>query len=617
LLLVVAIVATTFNAGVVAAQEDSFTFQGAGWGHGVGFSQWGARGQSIDDPSKSGEEIVSYYYTDSQVQNLSSLTLDNDFLETVDEPLWVGLAQNVEVLEFSAVGGPLDLCMSDGASGCVSPGPPVEGETWTFERISAGVCAWYLEGTQQGQTGKCRASIEWPDALGVRVKDKTNSAPICGGVTNLSACEYRDGTLKLRDDPVEVGFHVVLAVALEDYLKGIRELPDDWQQTGVNVAQAIAARSYAAFEFFAKEVGGRSEFDAGLSDAQKNACWCHLNDDTRDQFFVGYDREVGAPQWVDAVEVTVGRVLTYLESGYQSYTEAGIVQAFFFASSGGWTESNKDGFGSSIQFPYLLPVSDPWAIDQNIGNPNASWDKVIAKATIASLLGWDSVTAAILESGPPGATVRFTGVEDGVSVSTTKRGQWLRSSLGLLSTVVTAIDGVGAGPPPVFADIAGSVHEAAILEIYDAGITQGCQAGLYCPGDSVTRAQMATFLSAALDLPSAAGDYFSDDGGSVHEQAINQLYEAEVTLGCADGLYCPGRAVTRGQMAAFIARSLNLTTQSGDPFTDDDDSPFEAEIGAIAAAGITVGCAPDRFCPDEPVSRAQMATFIVRGFLSS
>ncbi len=609
--------ATTFNVGPVVAQEDSFTFQGAGWGHGVGFSQWGARGQAMEDPSKTGEEIVSYYYTDSQVEDLSSLTLANDFLETVDQPLWVGLAQNVQVLEFSALGGPLELCMSDGAGSCVSPGPPVAGETWTFERISAGVCAWYLSGTQQGQTGKCRASIGWPDAVGVQVKDRTNSAPICSGVTNLSACEYRDGTLKLRDDPVDVGFHVVLAVALEDYLKGIRELPDDWERAGVNEAQAIAARSYGAYEFFAKEVGGRTEFDAGLSDAQKNACWCHLHDDTRDQFFVGYDREVGAPSWVEAVQATAGRVVTYLEPGYQSYTQAGIVQAFYSASSGGWTESNTDGFGSSVQFPYLVPVPDPWAIDPTIGNPNASWEKTVKKTTIAGLLNWDTVSSATLDSGPPGATARFTGLDDGVSVSIIKNGQWLRSSLGLLSPAVSAIDGVGAGPPPIFSDIGGSVHEAAILEIYEAGITQGCEAGLYCPGESVSRAQMATFLAAALDLPDAAADYFGDDGGSVHEPAINQLYEAQVTIGCADGLYCPGRPVTRAQMAAFLARSLNLTTQSGDPFIDDDDSLFEDEIGAIAAAGITIGCAADLFCPDEAVSRAQMATFIVRGFLSS
>ena len=56
-------------------------------------------------------------------------------------------------------------------------------------------------------------------------------------------CEYRHGELKMRDDPVETGFHVLLAVGLEDYLRGVAELPDDWTAAGVNEAQAVTARS--------------------------------------------------------------------------------------------------------------------------------------------------------------------------------------------------------------------------------------------------------------------------------------------------------------------------------------------------------------------------------------
>lgn len=617
---VLALVCASSIAGPTTARADeppaSFTFEGAGWGHGVGFSQWGGRGQAIDDPDKTGEDIVAHYYTDSTVQGLTELSLPNDYLDTVEFPFWVGLAQNVEILEFTPVGGPAEICMADGNGGCITPAAPAAGETWTFERISAGVCAWYKGGVQQGATGKCRGRISWPDATALQVRDLSHAEPICGSLTQLAACEYSSGVLKLRDDPVQVGFHVVLSTTIEDYLAGIRELPDDWDRIGVNEAQAIASRSYAAYEFFANEVGGRTEFDAGLSDAQKDACWCHTYDDTRDQFFVGRDRELAAPQWVDAVTATADRVLTYLESGYDSFTQAGILQAFYFASSGGWTESNTDGFGSSIQYPYLLPVQDSWAIDPEIGNPNDSWTSTVNASTIASLLGWDSVTTATLVNGPPGATVRFTGVDGGVEVSTTRRGVWLRSSLGLKSTVVYAIDGVTAGPPPVFSDIGGSVHEDNILAIYDAGITVGCATGLYCPSDDVTRAQMASFLARAMDLPAPSGDFFGDDGGSVHEDAINQLYEAGISFGCAERLYCPNDAITREQMAAFLARALNLTSSGGDPFTDDDGSPFEDEIAAIAEAGITLGCDTNLFCPDDPVTRAQMASFLVRAFLA-
>ncbi|MCP3885865.1 MAG: S-layer homology domain-containing protein, partial [Propionibacteriaceae bacterium] len=79
--------------------------------------------------------------------------------------------------------------------------------------------------------------------------------------------------------------------------------------------------------------------------------------------------------------------------------------------------------------------------------------------------------------------------------------------------------------------------------------------------------------------------------------------------------YCPNANVTRGQMAAFLTRALNLPPQDTDTFTDDDGSVFEANIEALATAGITKGCNPptnDRYCPDANVTRGQMAAFLYR-----
>ncbi|MDP8958719.1 MAG: S-layer homology domain-containing protein [Actinomycetota bacterium] len=90
------------------------------------------------------------------------------------------------------------------------------------------------------------------------------------------------------------------------------------------------------------------------------------------------------------------------------------------------------------------------------------------------------------------------------------------------------------------------------------GITKGCTAGgaTYCPTDPVTREQMASFLVRALDLPPAGRDFFSDDAGSIHQADINALAKAGVTKGCGTGGYCPTHPVTRGQMAAFLYRAL-------------------------------------------------------------
>ena len=129
-LLVFSLLSILAFAVQVAAQEDlAFTFEGSGWGHGVGFSQWGAYGQSLEDPDKSGEEIASYYYTDSQPANMSDLDLPNELLTTLDNPMWINIASGVTLLEFTAVGGPLELCLAgDGEGPCPKPEQPQSGE---------------------------------------------------------------------------------------------------------------------------------------------------------------------------------------------------------------------------------------------------------------------------------------------------------------------------------------------------------------------------------------------------------------------------------------------------------------------------------------------------------
>lgn len=80
-------------------------------------------------------------------------------------------------------------------------------------------------------------------------------------------------------------------------------------------------------------------------------------------------------------------------------------------------------------------------------------------------------------------------------------------------------------------------------------------------------------------------------------------------------MFCPDDPVTRGQMAALLVRAFDYESPTGTDRFVDDDSIFEADIEALAAAGITLGCNPpanDRFCPADPVTRAQMASFLVR-----
>jgi hypothetical protein len=166
-----------------------------------------------------------------------------------------------------------------------------------------------------------------------------------------------------------------------------------------------------------------------------------------------------------------------------------------------------------------------------------------------------------------------------------------------------------------------NTHAPNILAIAEAQITRGCNADgdRFCPHDLVTRAQMAGFLSRALDLPPGPGSGFDDvRPGSTFADDIDRLAGARITLGCDDTgrNYCPNDRITRQQMAAFLTRALDLPP--GDGLTFADVGPghrFADEIDRLSSAGVTRGCndAGDRFCPRGEVTRAQMASFLARG----
>jgi hypothetical protein len=166
--------------------------------------------------------------------------------------------------------------------------------------------------------------------------------------------------------------------------------------------------------------------------------------------------------------------------------------------------------------------------------------------------------------------------------------------------------------PSGFTDIAESPFKTEIGWARETGLTRGCAPDLFCPFAVVTREQMASFLARVLDLPSASRDYFTDDAGSAHQADINRIAAAGLTLGCGGSRFCPSESVTREQMASFLARAYSLPDTTADYFTDDGGSGHQADINRLAASGITRGCTSTRFCPAAAVTREQMVTFLYR-----
>ena len=172
-----------------------------------------------------------------------------------------------------------------------------------------------------------------------------------------------------------------------------------------------------------------------------------------------------------------------------------------------------------------------------------------------------------------------------------------------------------------FFDDDDSVHQQGVEAIASASITKGCNPpfdDMFCPRRTLTRAEAATFMARALNLPKASTDFFTDDNGHTLEGEINALAAAGITKGCnppKNDRFCPNRPVTRAEFAAFIARALRLPSATTDFFADDDGHTLEVAINAIASAGITSGCNPPAntwYCPGRLNTRAEAATFLAR-----
>jgi S-layer homology domain len=167
-----------------------------------------------------------------------------------------------------------------------------------------------------------------------------------------------------------------------------------------------------------------------------------------------------------------------------------------------------------------------------------------------------------------------------------------------------------------------------IETLFHNGVTQGCAGGGYCPGNAVTRAQMAVFLlksklGEAHVPPPCTGTVFTDvpcTGGSF-DPWIEELAGLQITGGCGNANYCPNNTVTRQQMAVFLLKALEGSayvppTCAG--VFDDVACPsqFADWIEELADRAITGGCSvtPPLYCPTNPNNRGQMAVFLVKTF---
>ncbi len=263
----------------------------------------------------------------------------------------------------------------------------------------------------------------------------------------------------------------------------------------------------------------------------------------------------------------------------------------------------SDVLSSSLTLNWDAATDDRAVTKYGLYQNGVHLDEVLVNGTVDAVLNSAHELSYDVSGLSPNTEYEFT-----VKAEDAQGNQ----STGLTLDVTTSVD---------FVDDNTSVFEDDIEWLFSSGITRGCNPPLndrFCPLENVTRGQLAAMLNRAFDLPATTTDFFTDDDGSIFEDDINRVAAAGITFGCnppANDNFCPDDDVSRGAMAAFLDRAMDLPATTTDAFTDDNGHIFEDSINSLAAAGITAGCNPptnDNYCPNDLLTRGQVAAFFRR-----
>ncbi len=355
-----------------------FNFTGAGYGHGVGMSQIGAKARAI--AGESATAILKYYY-----RNIDVLPV----VDTATIRVNIGHALKSASFATSSTGSTLQLFNGENLI-----------TTIANKKVLTLSVASDLK-TIQGYNLSL-LTLRWSGG----------ATPVVTFTGGGSTDRYRYGQIQIRI--VKGALEVTNSLALHDeYLLGISEVASNWP-AAILEAQTIAARSYALSKMGSIKV----------------SCDCHLYAHIADQNFVGYAKEAEAKLgkiWRAAVlrtNVDTSTGLAILSGGKP-------IQAYYFSSSGGATQTTADAWGGYTAYTQSVP--DSASVDIALNPRFASWNASSTQALVAAAFGLPNVTELeIISRNSAGAVTWIKGTSsDGVSQ--VLRGDTFRSRAKLPS----------------------------------------------------------------------------------------------------------------------------------------------------------------------------------------
>jgi SpoIID/LytB domain protein len=326
-----ALVATILVAGAVPLAEAQttqthFDFEGGGWGHGVGMSQFGAKGRA--DAGHSATQILQAYYPNTEMTARALPTLRVHLADTSGTTFTM--------------------------SGAVSW--VVNGVTRAQSAAGEGFAVRATDNTIRIQRTTPTAGPEVVIASGSEVATValTVHQPV---LVTATGNRYHYGRLVVRLTSPHALQITIDNLGMQQYLYGIAEVPASWPMEALK-AQVIAARTYAAMRQASPQ---RPDFDIFAT--------------VQDQHYTGYEKQFSAQadRWVGAVDTTDQSILTH---------NGAPISAFYFSSSGGATENSEYVFVANL--PYARSQPDPF--DNTPGNTNFRWKRTYSGVELGAWL---------------------------------------------------------------------------------------------------------------------------------------------------------------------------------------------------------------------------------------
>ena len=386
-----ALVAPPQASGVDTPTE--FAITGAGYGHGVGLSQIGARSKAL--AGETATAILNYYYKDVVIQ-----PSDDSKILRVN----VGHLLSTARIATSTPDATLQIFSGDiGDAQDVAPIAvvPVK-SSLTFSILGSTVVPSVVAGKQVTSLPRNRVfTVRWSG---------TRYAPGVDGVVSLThsslTTRYRYGQMQFRAVRAStLGFRLEITNSVrlaDEYLWGISEVPSSWPAAALE-AQAIASRTYALNK-------------AGIYRA---ACDCDLYGEISDQKFLGYAKEIEkgwGKFWKAAVTNTAGLTLTQNNLP---------IAAYFGSSTGGLTETALNAWGSERTYTQIIP--DPGSLDPKLNPRFFTWKRSVTQASVALAFALPDVATLEIVSKNASGTVGLIRATSTTGVQKTLRGETFRS----------------------------------------------------------------------------------------------------------------------------------------------------------------------------------------------